>query len=76
MVARGEVYGAASLETSRPGMGPRRVACPRGAVTDSRGKGAAVDVVVVTPEEVTLYRDSPYLIIQPALSEGKVVFGV
>jgi uncharacterized protein len=40
-----------------------------------RGKGAAVDVVVVTPEEVSLYRDSPYLVIHPALSEGKVVYG-
>jgi uncharacterized protein len=40
-----------------------------------RGKGAAVDVVVVTPEEVRLYRDSPYLVIHPALSEGKVVYG-
>ncbi len=40
-----------------------------------RGKGAPVDVVVVTPEEVRLYRDSPYLVIQPALSEGRVVYG-
>ena len=40
-----------------------------------RGKGAAVDVVVVTPEEVRLYCDSPYLVIHPALSEGKVVYG-
>jgi uncharacterized protein len=40
-----------------------------------RGKRAAVDFVVVTPEEVTLYRDSPYLVIHAALSEGKVVYG-
>ncbi len=40
-----------------------------------RGKGVAVDVVVVTPEEVSLYRDSPYLVIHPAMSEGKVVYG-
>ena len=40
-----------------------------------RGKGAAVDVLLVTPEEVTLYRDSPYLVNQAALSEGKVVYG-
>ena len=40
-----------------------------------RGKRAAVDVVVVTPEEVERYRDSPYLVIRPALSEGKVVYG-
>lgn len=40
-----------------------------------RGKGAAVDVVVVTPDEVERYGDSPYLVIQPALREGKVVYG-
>ncbi len=40
-----------------------------------RGKGAPVDVVVVTPEEIELYGDSPYLVICPALREGKVVYG-
>ena len=40
-----------------------------------RGKGAPVDVVVVTPEEVKLYGDSPYLVIHPALREGKVLYG-
>jgi predicted nucleotidyltransferase len=40
-----------------------------------RGKGAPVDVVLVTPEEVKLYGDSPYLVIRPALREGKVVYG-
>ena len=40
-----------------------------------RGKGAPVDVVVVTLEEVEEYGDSPYLVIQPALREGKVVYG-
>jgi uncharacterized protein len=39
-----------------------------------RGKGAPVDVVVVTPEEVERYRDSPYLVIRPALQEGIVVY--
>ena len=34
-----------------------------------------MDVVLVTPEEVELYGDSPYLVIHPALSEGKVVYG-
>src|SRR5437879_6462971 len=32
-----------------------------------RGKGAAVDVVVVTPEEVERYRDTHCLVICPAL---------
>jgi uncharacterized protein len=40
-----------------------------------RGTDAAVDVVVVTPEEVERYGDSPYLVIYPALREGKVVYG-
>jgi predicted nucleotidyltransferase len=37
--------------------------------------GQAADVVVVTPEDVERYRDSPALIIEPALREGKVVYG-
>jgi predicted nucleotidyltransferase len=40
-----------------------------------RGKGAPVDVVVVTPEAVERYGDSPYLVIHPALREGKIVYG-
>jgi len=40
-----------------------------------RGKAAPVDVVVATPEEVERYGDSPYLVIHPALKEGKVVYG-
>jgi hypothetical protein len=38
------------------------------------GSGAAVDVVIVTPEEVERYRDAPCLVICPALREGKVVY--
>ena len=38
-----------------------------------RGVGASVDVVVVTPDEVEQYGDSPYLVIHPALTEGKVL---
>ena len=40
-----------------------------------RGKGAPVDIVVVTPEDIERYGDSPYLVICPALKEGKVVYG-
>jgi predicted nucleotidyltransferase len=39
------------------------------------GAEAAVDVVVVTPEEVERYRDTHCLVICPALKEGKVVYG-
>ena len=38
------------------------------------GVGAAVDVVVVTPEDLERYRDSHALVIAPALREGKVVY--
>ena len=39
------------------------------------GAPVAVDVVVVTPEEVERYRDTPCLVICPALREGRVVYG-
>lgn len=38
------------------------------------GVGQAVDVVVVTPEDVERYKDSPALVIEPALREGKVIY--
>ena len=39
------------------------------------GVGQAVDVVVVTPEDVERYRDSFSVVIYPALREGKVIYG-
>src|ERR1700722_5900994 len=38
-----------------------------------RDTEAAVDVVLVTPDDVERYGDSPYVVIYPALREGKVV---
>lgn len=38
------------------------------------GVRAAVDVVVVTPDDVERYKDSHALVIKPALREGKVVY--
>ncbi len=35
------------------------------------GVGAAVDAVVVSPEDVERYKGSPALVIKPALQEGK-----
>jgi hypothetical protein len=51
----------------------------RGRLTDKIymnmfGVGQAVDVVVVTPEDVERYKDSFALVIYPALREGKVVY--
>jgi len=38
------------------------------------GVGQAVDVVVVTPEDIERYKDSFALVIEPALRDGKVVY--
>ena len=38
------------------------------------GVDAAVDAVVVSPEEVKRYKDSHALVIKPALQEGRVVY--
>jgi predicted nucleotidyltransferase len=38
------------------------------------GVGEAVDVVVVTPEDIERYGESPALVIAPALKEGKVIY--
>lgn len=41
-----------------------------------RGVGVAVDVVVVTPEDVERYGDVHALVIKPALREGREVYRV
>ncbi len=51
----------------------------RGRLTDKiymnmHGVGQAVDVIVVTTEDVERYKDSFALVIYPALREGKVVY--
>jgi len=38
------------------------------------GVGQAVDVILVTPEQVKRYRNTHCLVIAPALREGKVVY--
>lgn len=38
------------------------------------GVGRAVDVVVVTPEDIERFGDSPALIIEPALREGREIY--
>jgi len=39
-----------------------------------RGVGAAVDAIVVSPQDVERYKDSHALVIKPALREGRVVY--
>jgi uncharacterized protein len=38
------------------------------------GVGQAVDVVVVTPEDLERYRSSPALVIESALRDGKLLY--
>jgi hypothetical protein len=38
------------------------------------GVGQAVDVIVVTPEDVERYKDCFALVVYPAVREGKVVY--
>lgn len=38
------------------------------------GVGAAVDVVVITPQDVEQYRDNFALVIYPAVREGKLAY--
>lgn len=39
-----------------------------------RGIARAVDLVVVTPQQVEMYRNSPYSVVYPAVREGRVVY--
>jgi uncharacterized protein len=38
------------------------------------GLGEPVDIVIVTPEEVAAYGQSPYLVIAAALREGRLLY--
>lgn len=38
------------------------------------GAGAAVDVIVARPEDLDRYRENHYVVIGPALKEGKVIY--
>jgi predicted nucleotidyltransferase len=38
------------------------------------GVGQAVDLIVLTPEEIERYRGNPYLVVFPALTEGRTVY--
>ena len=37
-------------------------------------RGVAVDIIMVTPDDVERYKDSHPLIVKPALREGRVVY--
>jgi predicted nucleotidyltransferase len=38
------------------------------------GVGQAVELIIMTPEQIDQYRNSPYIVVYPALREGKVLY--
>jgi predicted nucleotidyltransferase len=54
--------------------GANRLALAQRIYAGLHGAGEAVDVIVVTPEDVERYRDNPALIIASALQEGEVIY--
>jgi len=73
--ARGEMKGDSDLDL----LVIKRGRFHRGRLLETiylnlHGVGSAVDVVLVTPQEVERYRECPYLVIAPAVKDGKVVY--
>lgn len=73
--ARGEMGPNSDVDllvVVRPGIHRRRLA---GEIYKNLiGVGQAVDIIVVTTDDINRYKDSFALIIEPALREGKVVY--
>ena len=72
--ARGEMgpHSDVDLLVVKSGVHRRRTA--QAIYMNLGGVGRAVDVVVVTPQDIERYKDVPALIIEPALREGKVIY--
>ncbi len=77
------LFGSAAREDAGPDSDLDLLVVKRGALrrklaqaiySDLYGVGRAVDVVVVTPEDLERYRDSIGLVIEPALQEGKTIY--
>ena len=77
------LFGSAAREDAGPDSDLDLLVVKRGALrrklaqaiySDLYGVGRAVDVVVVTPEDLERYRDSIGLVIAPALQEGKTIY--
>ena len=73
--ARGTPYGPDSdLDLLVIKEGAHRNNLARDIYKNLTGVGRAVDLVVVTPEDVERFGESPALVIEPALREGRVVY--
>ena len=78
------LFGSAARETTGPDSDVDLLVVKRGAHRRKLageiymrliGVGRAVDVVV-TPEDIERFGDSPALVIEPALREGKLIYAV
>ncbi len=72
--ARGEMGPNSDLDILVIKSCPRRRKLAMEIYRHVSGMGCALDIIVVTPENVERYGQSPGLIIEPALREGKVVY--
>ncbi len=73
--ARGEMSANSDLDLLvivPPGLHRRRTA--QAIYQNLIGVGFAVDIIVVTEEDVALYREDLGMIIKPALEEGKLLY--
>ena len=80
------LFGSAAREEMGPHSDVDLLVVKRGEFDQSRlvgdiymnlhGVGQAVDVILVTPEQVERYRNTHYLIIAPALREGREIYHV
>lgn len=72
--ARGEMgpHSDVDLLVIKSGVHRRRLAMQ--IYRNMMGVGYAVDVIVVTPQDIERYGNCPALVIEPALREGRIVY--
>lgn len=73
--ARGEMGPNSDLDLLVVKSGAHRRRLAQDIYMNLFGVGQAVDVIVVTPQDIERYGDAIGLIIEPALREGRVIYG-
>lgn len=72
--ARGEMGPNSDLDLLVVKSGAHRRRLAQDTYMNLIGVGQAVDIIVVTPEDVERYQDAIGLVLDPALREGKTVY--
>lgn len=72
--ARGDAASARDLDLLVVKSGAHRRRLAMDLYERLAGVGRAVDIVVVTPEDIERYGRSPALVIEPALREGRTLY--